>query len=301
MSVGTTVYNRIDQNIRNTYLLMALFTSFILALLWIFAQAYGVDTVGFLGIGGLGLMVVGLIQFAAYYFSDKIVLQISQAKRVNDRENQELVNLVEALCIGIGLPVPAVYIIEDSAPNAFATGRDPQHAAIALTTGIIQKLDRTQLEGVVAHELAHIKNRDTLYTTMVVILVGLVSLLSDIFVRSMFRARGDRGKGSGLFLIIGLILALVSPLIAELIKLAVSREREYLADASAILVTRHPEGLATALEKISSDIEPLEAANKATAHLYIVNPLKNWSGVVNNMFSTHPPIDDRVRRIREMI
>lgn len=300
MALGTTTYNRIDENIRNTWLLMISFALFIISMLWVFSQAYGIDSVGFLGIGGIALMAIGAIQFIAYYFSDQIVLNISKAKRVNDRENYELISLVDGLCIGMGIPKPDIYTIDDSATNAFATGRDPEHSAIVFTTGILQKLNRQELEGVIAHELSHIKNRDTLYTTVVVILVGLIALLSDIFTRSLFYGRGDRNKGGSLFLLLGLAFALLSPLIAQLIKFAVSRQREYLADASAALVTRYPDGLASALEKISSDTEPLEVANKATAHLFIVNPLKNWHGSLNNMFSTHPPVEERIKRLKQM-
>ena len=301
MSLGTTIYNRIDENIKNTWILMISFALFIITMLWVFAQSHGVDTIGFIGIGGAALIVIGLIQFIAYYFSDQIVLSISNAKRVNERENSELFHLVEALCIGLGMPKPEVYVINDSAPNAFATGRDPQHAAIVFTTGILEKLERQELEGVIAHELSHIKNRDTLYMTLVVTLVGLIALMSDLFNRSLFYGkRGSRNKGGGIFILLGIIFALLSPLIAQLIKFALSREREYLADASAALLTRNPEGLASALEKISNDTDPLEVANKATAHLYIVNPLKDWQGALNSMFSTHPPIEERVRRLRQM-
>jgi heat shock protein HtpX len=203
--------------------------------------------------------------------------------------------------------LPKIYLIEDTAPNAFATGRDPQHAAIALTTGIIQKLERRELEGVIAHELSHIKNYDTLYMSIVVILVGLIALLADIFMRTIWygggRSRDNNtgaGSGGGVFLLLGILFAILSPLIAQLIKLAVSRQREYLADASAALLTRYPTGLADALVKISADTEPLEVANKATAHMYIINPLKDWGGKLNALFSTHPPIEERISRLRQM-
>lgn len=302
MSLGTTIYNRIDQNIRNTFLLMAIFAVLLTTLIWVFAQAWGYDTVGALGLAGITLIVTGVINLFSWHYSDKIALAVAHAREI-DRENYpELYTLIDGLCIGAGIPAPKIYIIEDTAPNAFATGRDPQHSAIAVTKGLLQKLDRRELEGVLAHELMHIQNRDTLYMTIVVILVGFIALLTDIFSRSIWYGGGrrDRNNGGGIFVLIGLLLALLAPLIAQLLKFAVSREREYLADASAALLTRYPEGLASALEKISADAEPLEVANKATAHMYIVNPLNEWRGAINNLFSTHPSISERVTRLRQM-
>jgi heat shock protein HtpX len=304
MSLGTTIYNRIDQNIRNTFLLMATFAVLLTTLIWVFAQAWGYDSFGALGLAGITLLITGVINLFSWYYSDKIALAVAQAREI-DRENYpKLYTLIEGLCIGAGLPVPKIYLIDDTAPNAFATGRDPQHSAIAVTKGLIQKLDRRELEGVLAHELMHIQNRDTLYMTIVVILVGFIALLTDIFSRSIWygdnRRKYSSSNGGGVFVLIGLLFALFTPLIAQLLKFAVSREREYLADASAALLTRYPEGLARALEKISADPEPLEVANKATAHMYIVNPLNEWQGVINNLFSTHPPIHERVARLRQM-
>lgn len=304
MSLGTTIYNRIDQNLRNTFLLMAVFAALLTTLIWVFAQAWGYDSVGTLGLAGITLLITGVINLFSWYFSDQIALAVAQAREI-DRENYpELFTLIDGLCIGAGVPAPKIYLIDDTAPNAFATGRDPQHSAIAVTKGLLQKLDRRELEGVLAHELMHIQNRDTLYMTIVVILVGFIALLTDIFSRSMWYGGGRRnrsgGNGGGIFVLIGLLLALLAPLIAQLLKFAVSREREYLADASAALLTRYPEGLARALEKISADAEPLEVANKATAHMYIVNPLNEWRGAINNLFSTHPPINERVARLRQM-
>jgi len=198
--------------------------------------------------------------------------------------------------------VKGLYLIGDSAPNAFATGRDPQHAAIVVTTGLLDKLDRLELEGVIAHEMAHIQNYDIRLSTIAAVLVGTVVLLSDVFLRSMRwgRRRGSRKSGSGLLVLVGLVLAILAPLAAQLLRMAVSRNREYLADASGAMLTRFPDGLAGALEKISADPEPLEAANKATAHLYIINPLREWGGWANSLFSTHPPVEERVRRLRAM-
>lgn len=247
----------------------------------------------------------------SYYYSDKITLALSRARPVDRQTAPELYRIVENLTIAAGLPMPRLYIIDDTAPNAFATGRDPQHAVVCVTTGILQKLDKTELEGVIAHELSHIGNYDIRLMTLVVVLVGTLTLLADWFLRLSFfggrRRSSDReGEQLGLiFMIIGIVLAILSPIIATLIKLAVSRQREYLADASGVLLTRYPEGLARALAKISQDTEPLEAANKATAHLYIVNPLKAHAGKDStgwfaNLFNTHPPIQDRIKRLKEM-
>ena len=249
--------------------------------------------------------------FISYYFSDSITLAISGAKEVDRQGNPELYRLVENLCIAAGLPTPKIYIIEDTAPNAFATGRDPQHAVVCFTTGILQKLEKPELEGVVAHELSHIGNYDIRVMTLVVVLVGVITLLADWFMRASFfggrRRSSDRegGQLGGLLAVLSIVLVVLSPIIATIIKLAVSRKREFLADASGALLTRYPEGLARALEKISKDTEPLEAANKATAHLYIINPLKEHQGESSvgwlaGMFNTHPPIEERVKRLREM-
>ena len=220
-----------------------------------------------------------------------------------------LYNVVEGLAIAAGVPAPRCYVIDDTAPNAFATGRNPQHAVICVTTGILQKLDRVELEGVVAHEMSHIKNYDIRLQTVVVVMAGVVALLSDWMLRSFFwgggRRRGGReGRGGGgagaILVVVGLALALLAPLFATIIQLAVSRKREFLADASGAMLTRYPAGLASALRKISADTEPLEAANKATAHLYIVNPLKDIKGAVNKLFSTHPPIEERIAALEKM-
>ncbi|MDQ3099510.1 MAG: zinc metalloprotease HtpX [bacterium] len=302
-----TVYNQIAENKHKTYYLMAGFVVFITLVIWIFARAMNFGSVGALGIVGISFIVTGIINIFSYFYSDKIVLGLSHAREVNAQESPDLYHLVENLSIGAGIPVPKIYIIEDTATNAFATGRDPKHASIAFTTGILEKLERAELEGVAAHELSHVRNYDTLYMTIVVILVGMIALIADIFMRSLwYGGAGKRddnssaGSGGGIFLLLGIIFAILSPLIANLIKLAVSRQREYLADASAALLTRHPEGLARALLKINADTEPLEVANKATAHMYIVNPLKDWSGKLNNLFSTHPPIEERVAKLRQM-
>jgi heat shock protein HtpX len=236
-----------------------------------------------------------------------MVLAISRARRIEKKDYSQLFNVVEELAIAGGMSPPAIYVIDDSAPNAFATGRDPEHASVAITTGLLEKLNRDELQGVMAHELSHVGNRDILFATMVGIMVGSIALIADFFLRSMFwgggrrRSRsGNRGGGGAILVVIGLIFALLAPLFARLLQMAVSRQREYLADASAAKLTRYPEGLASALEKIAGDREVLEVANRATQHLYIVNPIKPFEKRAKSLFSTHPPVDERVARLRAM-
>jgi heat shock protein HtpX len=231
---------------------------------------------------------------------------VSGAKPLERKEAKELFRLVENLAITSGIPTPKLYLIDDSAPNAFATGRDPNHAAIAVTSGLLEKLNRTELEGVLAHEMSHVTNYDIRLSTIVVVLVGIIALASDWFLRSLWWGGGrrrdrDGESSSGIFMLVGIILAILAPIAATLIQLAVSRKREFLADASGALLTRYPEGLASALEKIASDKEPLEVANKATAHMYFENPLKDYKGTVNNLFSTHPPVAERIKALRQML
>ena len=231
-------------------------------------------------------------------------MAISGARQIQKKDNLTLFRTVENLCIASGLPMPKIYIIEDTAPNAFATGRDPQHAAIAFTTGILGKLNKLELEGVTAHELSHVGNYDTRLMSIVAILVGTIALAADFFLRISFYSRRDRDReGNAIFMILGLAMAILAPIIATLIQLAISRKREFLADASGALLTRNPDSLADALIKISNDKEPLEVANKATAHLYIINPLKNQKNAVGwfaGLFNTHPPIEERVKTLRAM-
>lgn len=285
---------------------MFCFALFLTGVAYVFTRALGYPGPSALSFSGIALIIAGIMNFASYYWSDKIVMTISGAKQIEKADAPELFRIVENLAIADGIPMPRVYILEDSAPNAFATGRDPKHAAVCATTGILQKLNKLELEGVIAHELSHVKNRDTLVMTVVTVLVGMIALLADWFLRmSFWRGNDDddnRG-GNQIFMILGLVLALLSPFIAMLIQLAISRRREFLADASGALLTRYPEGLAQALIKISKDPEPLEAANKATAHLYIVNPFKGHGRAVAqfaNLFNTHPPIEERVKALREM-
>jgi heat shock protein HtpX len=294
-------YTEISKNKAQSVLLIFIFLIIIIGLGYIFSLAYNAPEILFLAV--IFSTVSALI---SYYFSDSITLAISKAKPVDRQSSPELYRLVENLTIAAGLPVPRIYIIEDSAPNAFATGRDPKHAVICFTTGILEKLNKTELEGVAAHELSHVGNYDIRFMTLVVVLVGIITLLADWFLRiSLFggNRRDNRDNNGQIFALIGIILAILTPIVAMLIKLAVSRRREFLADASGVLLTRYPEGLASALEKISRDTEPLEAANKATAHLYIVNPLKGHNDSIGwfaNLFNTHPPAQERIKRLREM-
>jgi heat shock protein HtpX len=298
------MYEQIARNKWKSAALVLFFVAFIFVLTWVFEQVTG------WGKGGLILALGVSVMMAAggYFASDKIVLAISRARPVTKEEFPYLYNVVEGLTIAAGIPAPRCYVIEDTAPNAFATGRDPKNAVICVTTGILQKLNRVELEGVVAHEMSHIKNYDVRLQTVVVVMAGVVALLSDWILRSFLwgggrrRSRNDRGSGGAgaILVVVGLVFALLSPLIATIIQLAVSRKREFLADASAAMLIRYPAGLASALRKISADTEPLEAANKATAHLYIVNPLKDIKGGVNKLFSTHPPIEERIAALEKM-
>lgn len=278
---------------------MGLFIAFITTLVYIYGKASGYG----LSFAGIALVVSGLITLGSYFYSDKMILAMSKAKQVKKGNNPKLYRIVENLSIASGLPLPKVYVIDDTAMNAFATGRDPKHAVVCATTGIVDRLSETELEGVIAHELSHIKNYDIRVMAIVAILVGLVALMADFFMRSMWYS-GDRDRDSrvqGVFLIIGIILAILSPFIATLIQLAISRKREFLADASGALLTRYPEGLAMALEKLAKDKEKLEVANNATAHLYINNPFKNINKhMFSNLFNTHPPIEERIKILRSM-
>lgn len=294
------MYSQITSNKIRSFALIFFFIFFICLVVYVYGEATGGD--GFYLLP-FAVGITSVSSFFGYFYSDKIVLGISKAKELKHDDNPKLYHIVENLCIAAGMQTPKIYIIDDTAPNAFATGRKPAKAVIAMTTGLIQKLNKTELEGVIAHELSHIKNYDILIMTLVVVFAGIVALLSDWFLRwSIYGKRGsDRGSGQlkVIMVVLGLVLALLAPLIGTLIKLAISRKREYLADASGALLTRYPEGLAAALEKIAADTEPLEAVNKATAHLYIVNPLKGE--FVSRLFSTHPPIAERVRILRGMI
>lgn len=291
------MFDQIESNVHKSWLLLGMFILLIVALGYVLGRIYAFGYVGM----GLAAVLALASAWASYYYSDAIVLSISQAHEVSHDENPFLHNTVEGLAIAAGIPKPRVYVIEDPAPNAFATGRDPQHAALAVTRGLLDKMNRQELEGVLAHEMSHIENLDVRFSTLVVVLLGTIALASDFFWQGMrYGNRRDRDSSSGLFVILGIILAIFAPIIAQLIQLAISRRREYLADVNGARLTRNPEGLASALEKLEADQEALNVANKATAHLYIVNPLHDWGGKVNSLFDTHPPIEDRIRRLRAL-
>ena len=296
------VYDEIAGNRWRTWLLVGLFVA-IVALL-----GYVLGEVWFGGNGGLfvlpfALAIASISGLTSYFAGDKIVLGMSQAHEVSEQQEPQLHHVVEELVIGAGIPKPKIYVIEDSAPNAFATGRDPKHSSVAVTRGLLTKLDRTELQGVIAHELSHVRNFDIRLMLIVAVLLGMAALLSDWIFRSMFwggRGRDrDRG-GNPILLIVALVLAILTPIIAQLIQLAVSRQREYMADASGALLTRYPAGLANALRKIAADKDALEVANKATAPLYIANPLHDEPRFLDGLFDTHPPIQERIKRLEAM-
>ncbi|MFA6105724.1 MAG: M48 family metallopeptidase [Patescibacteria group bacterium] len=295
------MYTEIAANKRKSVILMMIFIVIIIGLSYVFSMAQGDTTYA-------GVWFAIIFSFfstsISYFQGDKIALWTSGARPISEEENKYVYRLVENLCIASGAPIPKIYIIDDPAINAFATGRKPELASIAITTGAIQKLENEELEGVIAHELSHIQNYDIRFMTLVAVLVGAISIMAQIFLRSRFwgsRRRSDSEGGGqimAIFMIVGIVLAILSPVIAEMIKLAISRRREYLADASGSLLTRFPEGLANALEKIKQDNLPMQKASQATAHLFLASPFsgKNWA----NAFSTHPPLDERIKKLREM-
>jgi len=297
------MYEQISGNKRKSFFLILFFLCLIFLLAWVFGQLTDMGPYALI----IAVVIAIALTFGSYYSSDKIVLAISRAKPVKKEDYPYLYNVVEGLAIAAGLPKPRCYVIDDTAPNAFASGRNPDNSVIVVTKGLLEKLNRAELEGVIAHEMAHIKNYDVLVQTLAVVMVGVVALLSDWLLRSFLwgggRRRG-RGKSGGnaaaIFMVVGLILAVLSPLVASLLQLAISRKREFLADANGAFLTRYPPGLASALRKLAADKEPLEVANKATAHLYIVNPLKDLKGKTNKLFSTHPPVEERIAALEKM-
>ena len=297
--MSTTIYNQIGSNKTKTWLIMIGFIVFFFAASYVLGQALGYGW----SWAGIMLIVSGLISFFSYYNSDKLVLSMAGAKPADKSTYRALYTTVENLSIAAGLPMPKVYVVEDPSPNAFATGRDPKHAAVAATTGILEKLSKSELEGVIAHELSHVGNYDTRLMAVVSILVGSLAILADVFMRSMWFSSGDSDRRSNnqIFLVLGIIFAILAPIAATLIQLAVSRKREYLADASGALLTRYPDGLADALIKIARDPRPVKNANTGIAHFYIEDPFKgkksNW---LVKLFSTHPPVEERVKILRAM-
>ena len=293
-----TLYTLQESNVRKTFLLITIFLLFIIFLGWLFSYIFDNS---FILIGAVIFSVV--TSFSSYWYSDKLVLSLARAQPIEKKDNPELYRIVENLCITAGLPLPKIYIINEEQPNAFATGRNPEHGVVVVTKGLLEKLERSELEGVIAHELSHIKNRDTLLQTVVVVLVGIVAIVSDWLLRSTFWGGYRRKREQGPWImLLALLSAIFAPLIATIIRLAISRKREFLADASGALLTRYPEGLARALEKISQDTHPLKTANNSTAHLYIVSPFrgKERKGFLRKLFSTHPPVEERIKALRGM-
>lgn len=293
-----SLYTNQDKNIQKTWILMTVFLVVVIFVGWAFSFILNNP-----GILYFAVIFSILMNIFSYWYSDKIVLKMSGARRVKREEYREIWNIVENLSITAGLPMPKVYIINDPAPNAFATGRNKEHAVVAVTTGLLDILNKVELEGVVAHEMSHIGNRDILISTIVVVLVGFITLLSDFFLRwSFFGGSGGDSRDSRLQLIMmiaGIVLAILAPLVAIIIQLAISRKREFLADASGALLTRYPEGLASALNKISKDTTQMKRANRATAHLYISNPFKGKkaSNFIGKLFMTHPLVEDRINAL----
>lgn len=295
-------FDAIGRNKRNTWLLVIIFAALIFAVGYAFGCWFGSPWFGLI----FAAIVAFVMTMVAYYSGDGILLSVSRAHQIQKEDAPQLFNVVEEMSIAAGIPMPKVYIIEDAAPNAFATGRDARHASVAITRGLLQKLNRDELQGVMAHEIGHIGNRDIMFAMMIGILVGLVALMADVMLRSMWfsgRRRSSNKKSSGaeaVIMIIALLLAILAPLFAQILQLAMSRQREYLADATSVRLTRNPEGLARALQKIAADPSVLVEANRATQHLYIVNPIKAFEKRANNMFNTHPPIQDRINRLLAM-
>ena len=295
--MAANLYTLAGRNVRKTWFLFTVFLIIVIGIGYFLSIYYGHPGILYVAIAFAIFQSV-----LSYWFSHKIVLRMTGARPATREANRELWNIVENLSITAGLPMPKLYIIEDSVPNAFATGRDKKHAVVAVSTGLLAVLERNELEGVIAHELSHIGNRDMLVSTVVVVLVGFITLLSDMFLRSQIFGGGNRDRGDGrvqgILMIVGLVLMILSPIIATLIQLSISRKREYLADASGALLTRYPEGLASALEKISAHSGKMQKANHATAHLFISNP---FGAKMRGLFSTHPPVEKRVELLRKSI
>lgn len=306
------IYEAVAINKRKSFIIVSLFLVFVFLATYFLSCAISVLSgyePGGLGMLGLAFIVSGTMTFGSYFYSDKIILSISKARIADKRRDYLFYTIVENLSLAAGVPTPKLYVIEDSAPNAFATGRNPDHAVICVTIGLLEKLNRTELEGVIAHELSHVKNYDILLLSLVSVMVGMIALLADWFLRMRLFGTRDNddngGQSAVIFLVIGLVFAVLSPIIGQLIQLAISRRREYMADSGSVSITKQPSGLISALQKISNDREPLEVANKATAHLYIINPfkgdVKNATRFMSGLFNTHPPIAERIKILEEMV
>lgn len=294
------IYNQQESNIHRTWFLFSGFLIVVIGIGWAFSWVYG--NPGILWFAVIFSIVSSIL---SYWYSDKLALSLARAVQIEKKDSPELYRIVENLSITAGLPMPRIYIAPGQQINAFATGRNPKHAAVAVTEGTLKRLDKTELEGVIAHELSHVGNRDILISTIAVVLAGIISLLSDFFLRSFFwggmRNRGNDSRGNNILVLIGVVLSILAPIGVMLIRLAISRRRESLADASGILLTRYPEGLISALKKIASDTLPLPTARDSTAHLWLDNPFKGESvSWWHKLFMTHPPIEERIKALREM-
>ncbi len=307
--MAETFYDQIAANRRNS-LLLALFVIALFGALG-FAIGYAIagSTSGALVVMAVAILFGGLAAGGSYFAGDSVVLSVSGAKEVDDTSAPQLMNVVREMAIAANIPMPKVYTIDDTAPNAFATGRDPKHASVAITTGLLEKLDREELQGVMGHELSHVRNFDIRFSTVVGVLVGSIALMSDFFLRFSFfggnrRSSNDRDSGGGglqaIMVVVAIVLSVLAPIAARLVQLAVNRQREYLADASSVQLTRNPYGIERALAKISEDQEVLEVANRATQHMYFTNPIKKFEARASGLFSTHPPTLDRINRLREL-
>ncbi len=291
------LYTHQGENVRKTFLLMGGFLVFVVALGWLFSQTSGNPAILYIAV-----VIAVVMNVVSYWSSDKIAIMLSGARPVARDEAAELYRVVENLSITAGLPLPKLHVIVSPQINAFATGRDAKHAAVAVTTGAMEKLTKVELEGVLAHELSHIGNKDMLVSTVVIVLASVIALLSDFFMRSLWYGGGNRdnrGGGGGAMMILALVAAVLAPIAATLIRLAVSRQREFLADASGAMLTRYPEGLASALEKIAADKSPMSQARSSTAHLYFANPFKGAGSFMVKLFMTHPPLPERIARLRQ--
>jgi heat shock protein HtpX len=295
-----TLYTQAESNTWKTWLLMTFFLLFIIVLGWLFSYLLNSQ-----GILYLAIIISILMSFGSYWYSDKVVLAMTKAQPIEKKDNPELYRIVENLCITAGLPLPKIYILEERQPNAFATGRDAKHAVVAVTRGLLSQMEKTEIEGVLGHELSHIGNKDMLLQTVMVIMAGMIALISNWFLRISFwggRRRNSEDSGSSVLFFLGIVAAILAPIAASLIQLAISRKREFLADADSALLTRYPEGLARALEKISNDRNSLSVASNATAHLFITDPRREQEKTswFNKLFMTHPPIEERIKALREM-
>ena len=307
--MAETFFNQIAENKRKSFLLSLIVVALFAALGFSIGVAATGEWSGGIFVTVIALLVGGGLALGSYFGGDALVLKVSGAREVDATTAPQLMNVVQELAIAANVPMPKVYIIDDTAPNAFATGRDPKHASVAITTGLLEKLDREELQGVIAHELSHVRNFDIRFAMIVGVLVGSIALLADFFLRFTFWGGGRRdrdrdGGGSGglqiIFLVLAIVLSIVAPIVARFVQLAVNRQREYLADASSVELTRNPYGLERALAKISADPEVLEVANRATQHMYFTNPIKKFEERSKGLFSTHPATVDRINRLREL-